>query len=104
MVALVFCVNVIINIQTENYRGLISSKVVTCSSVKTFALQFLQEFQALSNSERFELVNNASKKSWVEYVQAFKDMNFVNLERMETKYNPADSLCHTKSTTPVLKQ
>ena len=63
MVALVFYVNVIINIQTENYRpGLISSKVVTCSSVKTFALQFLQEFQALSKSERFKLVCNASEK------------------------------------------
>ena len=62
MVALVIYVNVIINIQTENYRGLISSKVVTCSSVKTFALQFIQEFQALSKSERFELVNNASEK------------------------------------------
>ena len=62
MVALVFYVNVIINIQTEKYRGLISSKVVTCSSIKTFALQFLQAFQALSNSERFESVNNASGK------------------------------------------
>ena len=31
-------------------------------------------------------------------------MNFFNLERMETKNNPADSLCHTKSTTPVLKR
>ena len=62
MVALVFYVNVIINIQTENYRGLISSKVVTWSSVKTFAFQFLQEFQALSKSEKFELVNNASEK------------------------------------------
>ena len=68
MVALVFNVNVIINIQTENYRGLISSKVVTCSRVKTFALQFLQELQALSKSERFELVNNASEKRWVGYV------------------------------------
>ena len=63
MVALVFYVNVIINIQNENFRGLISSKVVTCSGVKTFALQFLQEFQALSKSETFELVNNASEKS-----------------------------------------
>ena len=35
---------------------------------------------------------------------AFKDMNFDNLERMETKNNPADSLYHTKSTTPVLKR
>ena len=62
MVALVFYVNVIINIQTEQYRGIIFSKVVTCSSVKTFALRFLQEFQALSKSERFELDNNASQK------------------------------------------
>ena len=62
MVAFVFYINVIINIQTENYRDLISSKVVTCSSVKTFALHFLQEFQAIFKSERFELVNNASEK------------------------------------------
>ena len=72
MVTLVFYVNVIINIQTENYRGLISSKVVTCSNVKTIALQFLQEFQALSKSERFELVNNASEKRWVGYVHVLK--------------------------------
>ena len=72
MVALVFYVNVIINIQTENYRGLISSKVVTCSSVKTFALQFSQEFLALSKSERFELVNNASEKRWVGYVHVLQ--------------------------------
>ena len=72
MVALVFYVNVIINIQTENYRGLISSKVVTCSSLKTFALQFLQEFEALSKSERFELVNNASDKRWVVYVHVLQ--------------------------------
>ena len=68
MVVLVFYVIVIINIQTENYRGLISSQVVTCPSVKTFALEFLQEFQAFSNSERFELVNNASDKRWVGFV------------------------------------
>ena len=68
MVTIVLYVNVIIIIQTENYRGLISSKVVTWLSVKTFALQFLQEFQALFKSERFELVNNASEKRWVGYV------------------------------------
>ena len=73
MVALiVFYVNVIINIQTENYRGLISSKIVTCSSVKTFTLQFLQEFQALSKSDRFELVNNASENRWVGYVHVLQ--------------------------------
>ena len=72
MVALMSYVNVIINIQTENYRGLISSEIVTCSSVKTFALQFLQEFQALSKSERFELVNNASEKRWVGYVHVLQ--------------------------------
>ena len=67
MIALVCYVNVIINILTKNYRGLISSKVVTCSSLKAFALQYLQEFQALSNSERFELVKNACEKKcgWV---------------------------------------
>ena len=72
MVVLVVYVNVIINIQTKNYRVLISSKVVTCSSVKTFALQFLQKNQALSKSERFELVNNASKKRWVGYVHVLQ--------------------------------
>ena len=62
MVVLVFNVNVIINIQTENYRGLISSKVVTCSSVKTYALQFLQEFQALSNSEKVRIGQQCKRK------------------------------------------
>ena len=45
MVALVFYVDVTINIQTENYRGFISSKVLTCSSVKTFALHFYENFK-----------------------------------------------------------
>ena len=69
--------------------------------------QTFQNFQALSESKRYEIRNNACEKQWVGYVQfsdlpvrmsnkIIKDNHFVNFERLKTTDNVANTKCFTE--------
>ena len=75
-------VNVILNIQTEHENVYVSSKVVTCSSMFSSSSKILQNFQALSESKRYESATMHVKNSgW----------SMSNLQDLPKKRNPTST-------------
>ena len=56
-------VNVILNIQTQHKKAFFSSKVVTCSRMKTSSSKILQNIQPLSESKEIRIRQQCTWKT-----------------------------------------